>query len=187
MADSTKALTAPGDTRPGITELKELVRRARLGDESVIPQIRRLVSDSHFVRIFGGELAETAIRSVLDALSGSNRGAAEAVQLKLTLMRDELLGPNPTPVERLLVERVVACWLQIQDAEIRWAQGQPDASVKWADFCQRRMSAANKRFLAAVKALALVRKLAVPVLQVNIAERQINVATPPVPTAPASS
>ena len=38
------------------------------------------------------------------------------------------------------------------------------------------MDATNRRFLAAVKTLALVRKLAVPVLQVNIAKKQVNVA-----------
>jgi hypothetical protein len=37
------------------------------------------------------------------------------------------------------------------------------------------MDATNKRFLAAVKTLVLVRKLAVPVLQVDIAKRQVNV------------
>jgi hypothetical protein len=37
------------------------------------------------------------------------------------------------------------------------------------------MDATNRRFLAAVKTLALVRKLAVPVLQVNIAKKQVNV------------
>ena len=41
-----------------------------------------------------------------------------------------------------------------------------------------RMDATNKRFLAAVRTLALVRKLAVPALQVNIARRQVNVVAP---------
>jgi hypothetical protein len=90
--------------------------------------------------------------------------------------RAELLGDNPTPVERVLVERVLACWLQVQDAELRTAQ-EPNAYIKLADFHQRRMDATNRRFLVAVKTLALVRKLAVPVLQVNIAKEQVNVAT----------
>jgi hypothetical protein len=94
---------------------------------------------------------------------------------KLELLRAELLGDNPTPVERILVERVVACWLQVQAAELRAAQS-TDTYLKQLDFQQRRMDATNRRFLAAVKTLALVRKLAVPVLQVNIAKKQVNVA-----------
>src|SRR5262249_18691992 len=93
-------------------------------------------------------------------------------------MRAELLGSDPTPVERLLVERVVACWLQVQDAEVRFAQAQGNLSIKQADYYQRRMDGANKRYLAALKALALVRKLALPVLQITVAGKQVNVAAP---------
>jgi hypothetical protein len=41
---------------------------------------------------------------------------------------------------------------------------------------QRRLDHAHRRYLSALKALALVRKLALPVLQVNIAKKQVNVA-----------
>src|SRR5262249_48392568 len=95
---------------------------------------------------------------------------------KLEQLRAELAGANPTPIERLLVERIVACWLQVQDADIRYAQSQRDCTLKQAEYYQRRMSHAHKRYLSALKTLALVRKLALPVLQVNIAKKQVNVA-----------
>lgn len=44
------------------------------------------------------------------------------------------------------------------------------------DAYQRRMDAAHRRYLSALNALATVRKLAVPAIQVNIADRQVNVA-----------
>jgi hypothetical protein len=87
-----------------------------------------------------------------------------------------LAGANPTPVERLLVERVVACWLQVQDADVRYAQGQKELTFAQGEYYQRRMERAHKRYLSALRTLALVRKLAVPVLQVNIAKKQVNVA-----------
>ncbi len=111
-------------------------------------------------------------------MSEQDIGFQEAVRRKLELLRADLLGPDPTPVERLLVERVAACWLQVQDAELRYAQGQGSLSIRQADYHQRRMDAANRRYLAALKALAVVRKLAVPVLQVNVARRQVNVVAP---------
>ena len=43
------------------------------------------------------------------------------------------------------------------------------------------MDRAGARYLAALKPLAQVRKLAVPVLQVNIAEKQVNVGHMPSP------
>jgi hypothetical protein len=90
-------------------------------------------------------------------------------------MRTELSGPNPTPVERLLVERIVTCWLQLQDADLCFTQA-TDLSLRQGDYHQRRIDRAHNRFLTAVKALATVRRLAVPVLigQVNIASRQVN-------------
>ena len=63
----------------------------------------------------------------------------------------------------------------MQDADIGFAQAK-DLSAKWLDHYQRRMNHSHKRYLSALKTLALVRKLAVPVLQVNIAKKQINVA-----------
>lgn len=164
---------------PTTTEgLKTLLKRTQAGDHTALPVVRQMVSDPHYLRLLGGELAETAIKSFIRGMSEKDVGFAEAVQKKMELMRAELLGESPTPVERLLVERIVACWLQVQDADIRAAQGQKDATLKQADFHQRRMDAANKRFLAAVRTLAVVRKLAVPVLQVNIAKKQVNVVAP---------
>lgn len=178
MADQ-KALAPKEEAVPKTTaELKALLKRTQAGDHTALPVVRQMVSNPHYLRLLGGELAETATKSFIQAMSDTDVGFAEAVQKKMELLRAELLGLNPTPVERLLVERIVACWLQVQDADIRTAQGQKDASIRLADFHQRRMDSAHKRFLAAVKALAVVRKLAVPVLQVNIAKKQVNVVAP---------
>src|SRR5262245_53031389 len=102
---------------------------------------------------------------------------------KLELLRAELAGPSPSPVERLLVERAVACWLQVQDADVRYAQAQPGGpSTAHNEFLQRRMDRAHRRYLSALRTLALVRKLAVPVLQVNVAHKQqVNVGAAALP------
>jgi hypothetical protein len=163
------------ETRDAHAELLKLAERARTGDETTVPQIREFLLRPGAVGAFGGDLVEQVFVSMTKAIGGKNVAFREDVRRKLELLRVELLGNDPTPVERILVERVTACWLQVQDAELRAAQA-VDASIKQADFHQRRMDAANRRFLAAVKTLALVRKLAVPVLQVNIAKKQVNVA-----------
>jgi hypothetical protein len=135
-----------------------------------------MLQDPAAVRVFGGDLAEQVEQSFVGGIAGDDLGWREALTRKLDLLRADLLGSSPTPVERLLVERVVACWLQVQDAEIRFAQNQGKLSIPQADYHQRRMDGANRRYLASLKTLALVRKLAVPVLQVNIAKKQVNVA-----------
>ena len=50
-----------------------------------------------------------------------------------------------------------------------------DLGLQWAEFYQRRIDRAQKRFLSAIKALALVRRLQLPAVQVNIGEKQMNI------------
>jgi hypothetical protein len=181
VADNTKALPAKdADVPKTPDEIRALLKRTQAGDQSAVPVVRKLLQNPALIPVFGGHLAEQVIDSFSAAMGGKDVGFREAVRRKLELMRSELLGENPTPVERLLVERVVACWLQVQDAELRTAQGQKDFTFKQAEFHQRRMDATNRRFLAAIKTLALVRKLAVPALQINLAKKQVNVVAPAV-------
>ena len=157
-------------------EFRELLKRAAKGDTATLPAIRKLLENPANIDAFGGNLARYAQRLLVSALSGEDLSVREAIHAKLDVLRKELLGENPTPVERLLVERVVACWLSVQDAEIRTAS-QKEMTLKQGDFHQRRLDATHRRYLAALKALALVRKLAIPALQINVARKQVNIAT----------
>ena len=91
-------------------------------------------------------------------------------------LRTELSGQNPTPLEKLLVERIVATWLHLHHLETLYAS-KDSFSLDLGVYYQKVISAAQKRYLAAIKSLAEVRKLALPVLQVNIAKKQVNVAS----------
>lgn len=162
---------------PTTTEgIRALLKRAETGDATAVPAIRKLLERPGNVERLGGDLAACAQRSFVEAIAGKDLTVREAVAAKLESMRKELLGENPTPVERLLVERVAACWLQVQDADIRAAQAN-GSSFRQADYNQRRMDAAHKRYLSALKALALVRKFAVPALQINLAKKQVNIVS----------
>jgi hypothetical protein len=168
----------PADAIPANPEqMGKLLKRAESGDVSTLPVLRKIVQEPEGVRLLGGELAEQAQQSFIHAAAGENLAFQVAMTRKLELLRAELSVPDQTPLERLLVERVVACWLQVQDADVRYAQGK-NLTPEWGDYYQRRMDRAQKRYLSAIKTLAVVRKLAVPVLQVNIAKKQVNVAGP---------
>jgi hypothetical protein len=162
-----------GDSAPFI----EFMERARKGDKSTVPTLKKILQQPNAVESLGGNLAKKAEAAFITTAAGEDLVFSEALTTKMELLRAELAGPKPTPIERLLVERAVACWLQVQDADVRYAQAK-DLSVKWYEYFQSRMNHSHKRYLSALKTLALVRKLAVPVLQVNIAKKQINVAGP---------
>jgi hypothetical protein len=168
-----------------VEEFRELLKRAAKGDESTLPAVRKMLEDPANIERFGGDLARYAQRSFVNAITEENLTLREAIHAKLAAIRKDLLGENPTAIEVLLVERIAACWLQVQEADIR-SVSTKDASFRQADFNLRRMDAANRRYLAALKALALVRKLAVPALQINVARKQVNVVAS-APVNPATS
>jgi hypothetical protein len=172
----TTALTEA--QRKTTDDLADLVRRAQEGDKSTLPELRRLLQEQEAVDLLGGDLARRLERLIVEKAAGKNLLFKEALTRKLELLRAELAGPNPTPVERLLVERVLCCWLQLHDDDLRLHQQEAKLTLAQGEYWHRCRDRAHKRYLSAIKALATVRKLAVPVLQVNIARKQVNVAAP---------
>ncbi len=174
MSSATKPAEVAIPT--GADEMRKFLKRAENGDESTLPVLWKMLKDPETVNRFGN-LAFQAEHSFIRAAAGKNLPFREGLTCKLELLRAELGGKNPTPIERLLVERVVACWLQVQDADVRTAQGN-DLSLPWAEYYQRRMNHAHRRYLSALKALALVRKLAVPVLKLDLPPKHVNGSGP---------
>ena len=157
-------------------ELEKLIERAQRGDEKTLPALRELLKAPHMVEACGN-LAAHAENALIRKFSGKDLAVSEGLRRKLGALRAELAGPTPTPLERLLVERIVACWLHLYHLETAYA-GKDSMALELASYYQRSLSAAHKRYLSAIRTLALVRKLALPVLQVNIARKQVNVAGP---------
>jgi len=160
-----------------VEELLALADRAQKGDRTTLPALRELLKQPGAVDLLGGDLARQAQLTLIDKFSGTNLVFKESLTRKLELLRAELNGPTPTAVERLLVERIVTCWLHLHHLEMIYA-GKDSLSLELGTYYQRSLDRAQKRYLAAIKTLAVVRKLAVPVLQVNIARKQVNLAGP---------
>jgi hypothetical protein len=90
-----------------------------------------------------------------------------ALSARLDMMRADIGGESPTPLEVLLTEQVVSCWLWLQllDAFLssQFRRNFP-ASHKRVGMAYllklvRFQESAERRFLAAIKTLAQVRKL----------------------------
>jgi hypothetical protein len=141
--------------------LAQLLKRAEAGDRSVLPQLRRaLDSDPDLWRAYG-DLAAHAEASLAMLAAGQNLLLAESLKRKLAELKAELGGASPSPLERLLVERVTATWLQTAyyDGLLAQAAGAGEARLR---ALQRLQDAAGRRHLAAIKQLALVRRLLRP-------------------------
>ena len=162
-------MSKPGTTQTG-DELLALTDRAQKGDKTALPALRQLLKNPAMVDPLGGDLAKQAQLTHIDKFSGQNLLLKESLTRKLDLMREELAGPNVTPLERLLVERIVACWLHLHHLEMVYACKE-SMSLALGSYYQRSISSAQKRYLAAIKTLALVRKLAVPVHREKASKR----------------
>ena len=94
---------------------------------------------------------------------------------ELSSVADELAGPSPSPVERVLAETAATAWFAYRLHEATYAAGvtsEGGMSLAQSEHAQRRIDRAHRRYLSNLKTLASVRRLAVPALQINLAHRQ---------------
>lgn len=159
-----------------VTEDPEaFLQRAMKGDPSTLPVLRDMLTNQPETVNMLGNLALQTQLSLIAVAAGDNLAFKEAMPLKMRAIRKELAGPNPTPLEKLLVERIALCWLSLYLAELRLSQS-TNQDIYQAEHWQRKIDHAHRRYLTAIKTLATIRKLALPVVQVNIAKRQTNIA-----------
>ena len=85
---------------------------------------------------------------------------------------DDLAGPHPTAIERSLADAAALAWLAMRVEEGREVQARLSGSRSFAqsEHSQRRVDRAHRRYLATLKALATVRKLALPTIQLRVGE-----------------
>ena len=163
--------------RDTVGRLRELVKKADKGNKEGLPEIRKILKETPDLawRIMDyGKLAEWHF--IERMTQDKDFASKELLKRQLGAMREEIAGENPSPLERLLAERVVATWLQIQLFEGLYAAGMYQSmSIQQGSYQQRRLDRAHRNHLSAIRTLAQIRKLG-PAVQINIAEKQVNTA-----------
>lgn len=168
---------AHGANVPTTKELARLLDKANKGDTTALSAVQVALDAWPAVWQEYGDLAKTARDSLVRRIAGEKALAQqEMYERKLAAMQQDLAGPTPSFLERLLVERIVLCWLHLYYAEGIYTQNMEEFSIRQAEFQQARISKAQTRYLMAIRTLAQIRRLNVPAVQVNIAEQQVNVA-----------
>ncbi len=163
-----------------VWEVAELVVGAESGDAEALAEVKERFGASPAAwtgyEKLAVDLAGRAERALLAIVAGDKLVTREAIKHRLAEMRTELAGPHPTILDRLLADRVAICWLQLQHAEATYVQAM-QRGISWGESqCyEKRLDRAQKRFLSATRTLATVRRAQLPAVQVNIAEKQLNV------------
>lgn len=161
---------------------RELVKQAEAGDKAALSEVRRRLDDAPALIRLWQSVAEHAEAVLLETNFGKTPVTKEVRRREAAALREELAGPNPSPLERILVDRVVICWLQVALADVHseTVRGMVNNDAtnhnlqRSEALFTRRQDAAHRRLLSAIRTLATVRRLALPVLQVNIGQNQIN-------------
>jgi hypothetical protein len=171
------------DARDRLKELEALSDKAEAGDGEARKELRRLVrSSSPEVIGRAADIGRKAARTLVRTASGGDPLTEEALYAKLDAMRVEIAGESPTALEVLLTERVVLLWMFTALLEALLAtqyrrnvgDGSERLSPSYLLQQSRILEAANRRYLAAIRELARVRKLqaTTPGVQVNT---QVNI------------
>ena len=143
---------------PCTIELRDLVERAGYGDETAIIDLRALLNAMPELWKQVGDLAKHVETVWIKLLSGNNPLTRECLHREAERRRTELLGDNATPIERHLIETIVASWLQLRHAEMQMANSMRVTDSQ-LNFFHRRLESAQKQHRMAIDQLMKIRKV----------------------------
>lgn len=161
------------------------VRKANGGDKNAIAALRTELDGANGNAIIGvcGDLAFQAEESLLVAMLDEQEGAKTCVREKMKQMRKELGWQESSALESILIERIVATWLDLYFAEVvfhQWKGG----SIPEGKYKQHRIDRSHRQHLSVVKMLATVRKMALPIMvdiraDINVSPMKTTESTTP--------
>jgi hypothetical protein len=160
---------------PGEAEAGALMRQADDGNKEAQAELCRRMDAKPLAWIEEvGNLTRRAEEALLNA---ANRGfvSYETARRCLEEKRREFAGPNPTPLEHALADRL-AFALAETDYLAAWRARGGEMSITQANHLERRYSGAHARAMSAARTLASVRRLlsGAPSIAVGV---QVNVDT----------
>lgn len=124
-----------------------------------------------------GNMATVTGAQLIENAAGKNRVLRESMSYACKYIK-KALGYDESPMlEQLLIDAVVLAWLRWSMTEYHYTEkAQAGQTITQADFWDRHLNAAQRRYLRALAALARIRKMNLPALQINIGDRQVNIA-----------
>ena len=162
------ALELSEETRDRLAELQALSKKVEAGDKEARKKLRLMVRTSS-AEVIGraSDVGRKMGQTLAHTASGGDPLTEEALYAKLDLMRAQIAGEDPTPLEMLLTERVVSLWMLTTVLEVVLAtqyrknvgDGRERLSPSYLIQQSRILESATRRYLAAIRELARVRKL----------------------------
>jgi hypothetical protein len=160
-----------------VEKLHDLLRLAEKGKEDAVPEIRQILNEHPDLAWRFLDVAHIAEDTLIEEMTKEGDLATkELIRCQLEAMREQIAGKNSSALERLLSERVILTWLEVQLFEALYAKNMRNLTIAQAEHHQKRLDRAHRRHLSAIRELAQMRKLlrGTAITQINIADKQIN-------------
>jgi hypothetical protein len=157
-------------------QIRLLVAGAKVGDERTLPALRVLLSrrPDHLGKL---GIADFTVKAAAIAAGGAQDVLIRDLFVKeIEATAAQLAGPDASTLERLLCQRVALAHFDALHRDIAAIEAEANnCSRERAEFLTRLRDRATARFLAACRSLAVVRKLALPTLQLHLNAPAANV------------
>ena len=140
-----------------ISEIQVLLARLQQGDSSAGIELETFLDQYPDLWVQMGDVGEQAINAWLTLVSGKVPVLALAARKKLDSLREELLAAGTDITTRLHADRVMATWLQVTHADLRFAQADR-TSLPMLEFLAKRQRQAQQQHLSALTAWRMWRR-----------------------------
>jgi hypothetical protein len=123
-------------------------------------ELRRLLQENPRMWKWAGDVSRRATDHVIKTYSGKPALSEESQQRAVELMREEYGHKDAPPLERMLIEQIIICWLCLNSLTVAHTSKTYEShNTETGLYWDRRLTNAQRRFTRAVESLAKVRAL----------------------------
>jgi hypothetical protein len=154
----------PPNPAPKPVTLESLVEAANRGDAASLKTLRRVLDEHPEIWQKVGDLSAQVEGTWIRMATGGHALAAESIRREADRLRCELRGASAPPIEKLLVDQIIACWIQLKHAEVIAGAG-GESSLMQERFHDQRLERAQRRYFGALKMLTQIRRVPLSALE----------------------
>lgn len=167
-----------GEIQTAAERIRDIIKRTNRdkANPKDVQELRAMLQEFPDLWKFAGDLADIAQQHLIAGV-GKRPLVAESVRHSAIVLGKSLTLPTDTMLERMLIQQCVTAHLHHYVIELQYQNAREGgASLEQGMYWEKKLSASQRRYLRAIETLARVRRLNQVPVQINIGERQVNIA-----------
>lgn len=138
--------------------LNTKLKQANAGDQQAITWLRNFLDENPQVWQYIGDLSVVAENAWISLITNGDALFKESIRRQLNELKSELMEESSTALEKLIVDSILATWLEIHYLRSVDADSK-QRTVTQASLLTKRLESAQRRHHSAMKDLLMFRKL----------------------------